>query len=215
MHRNLKLWQDKNESCAQVVDRARHVTEEWLAANSSPRQQHGTTISADVMPSRIVVQQQLLPTSVPGITHLQKPLPGRLKCNIDAVFSTVLNRVGICMCLRDDEDAYMLAKTMSLSPLVSVNVGDALAFYHALQWIRDMGFDNVDFVLDSKTTSDAISSNIIDVTKLGQIIAACQDTLSSSFTNSRVEFNRRQTPGIKEIKNQSRLSRISRIRRKR
>jgi ribonuclease HI len=196
-----------------VVDRARHVIEEWLAANSSPRQQHGTAISAAVMPSRIAVQQQLLPTSVPAITHWQKPLPGRLKCNIDAVFSTILNRVGIGICLRDDEDAYMLAKTMSLSPLVSVNVGDALALYHALQWIRDMRFDNIDFVLDSKT-SDAISSNIIDVTELGQIIAACQDTLSSSFTNSRVEFNRRQTPGIKETKNQSRLSRISRIRRK-
>jgi len=141
------------------------------------------------MPSHVVVQQQLLLTSVPGITRWQKPHPGRLKCNINAVFSIVLNRVGIGMCLRDDEGAYILAKTMSLSPLVPVNVGKALALYHALQWIRDMRFDNVDFVVDSKTTSDAVSSNIIDVTKFSQIIATCQNTLFSSFTNSRVEFN--------------------------
>jgi len=54
------------------------------------------------------------------------------------------------MCLRNDEGAYMLAKTMSLSPLVPFNVREALALYHALQWIRDMRFDNVDFVVDSK-----------------------------------------------------------------
>lgn len=73
-----------------------------------------------------------------------------------------------------------------------VNVGEALALYHALQCIRDMWFDNVDFVVNSKTTFDAVSSNIIDVTEFSQIIASCQDTLSSSFTNSRVEFNWRQ-----------------------
>jgi len=46
------------------------------------------------------------------------------------------------MCLCDDEGAYMLAMTMSLSPLVPVNIGEALALYHALQLIRNMRFDN-------------------------------------------------------------------------
>jgi len=64
---NLKLCQDKNESCAQVVGQARRVIEEWLAPYSSPGQQHSTAISTVVMPSHVVVQQQLLPTSVPGI----------------------------------------------------------------------------------------------------------------------------------------------------
>jgi len=55
-----------------------------------------------------------------------------------------------------------------------------------------MRFDNMDFVVDSKITVDAILSNKVDVTEFGQIIAACQNTLSSFFTNSRVEFNRLQ-----------------------
>ena len=101
-----------------------------------------SSISAAVMPSHVAVQQQLLPTSVPSITRLQKSLPDHLKCNIDAVFSTVSNRVRIGMCLCDDEGAYMLAMTMSLSPLVPVNIGEALALYHALQLIRNMRFDN-------------------------------------------------------------------------
>lgn len=52
-----------------------------------------------------------------------------------------------------------------------------------------MQFDNV----DSKTTIADVLSNKIDVTEFYKIIAACQNTLSSCFTYSRVEFNRRQT----------------------
>jgi len=28
-HRNLKLWQNENETCAQIVERARHLVEDW------------------------------------------------------------------------------------------------------------------------------------------------------------------------------------------
>jgi len=53
--RNLKLCQDKNESCAQVVGQARHVIEKWLAPYSSPGQQHSTAISTAGMPSHVAV----------------------------------------------------------------------------------------------------------------------------------------------------------------
>lgn len=33
-----------------------------------------------------------------------------------------------------------------------VEVGEALGLFHALERLSDMQFDNVDFVLDSKTT---------------------------------------------------------------
>nr|ABN08869.1 Polynucleotidyl transferase, Ribonuclease H fold [Medicago truncatula] len=88
---------------------------------------------------------------------------------------------GTCfrICLRDKEGAYMLAKTMSFSPMVSVNIGEALTLFHAPQWLQDMRFDNVDFVVDSKITADAVISRRSDVTEFGQIIAACQDMISS------------------------------------
>jgi hypothetical protein len=34
-HRNLKLWQDVNETAAQVMDRAFHLIEDWSSANST------------------------------------------------------------------------------------------------------------------------------------------------------------------------------------
>jgi len=42
---------------------------------------------------------------------------------------------------------------------MSRGCGEASSLFHALQWLRDMQFDNVNFVADSKTTSDAFHSN--------------------------------------------------------
>jgi hypothetical protein len=46
---------------------------------------------------------------------------------------------------------------------------------------------------DSKITRDAIHLRTIGVTEFESIIGACRELLSISFTDSRVEFIRRQT----------------------
>ena len=55
---------------------------------------------------------------------------------------------------------------------------------------------NVDFVADSKTTNDAFHSNKPDVSEFSHIISGCERLFHSQFTNSRVEFNRRQTNAV-------------------
>jgi len=52
--------------------------------------------------------------------------------------------------------------------------------------------DNVGFVVDSKTTNDSFHSNWHDVSEFGHIISGYQRLFHSQFTNSQVEFNRRQ-----------------------
>jgi len=37
---------------------------------------------------------------------------GRLKCNVDASFSSSTNKVGVGMCTRDEEGCFVRAKTM-------------------------------------------------------------------------------------------------------
>jgi ribonuclease HI len=62
------------------------------------------------------------------------------------------------MCLKYDDGASILPKTLSLSPLYIVSVddyGEALGLFHALQWISIMQFNDVNFVTDFKTTVDA------------------------------------------------------------
>jgi len=83
------------------------------------------------------------------------PVAGRNKCNIDAASS--LNRTGIDICVRDSNGTFVLAKIVSLPCFVPVDVGEAVGLHSALQWMSDMQFDNVDFEMDSKLTSDAFS----------------------------------------------------------
>jgi len=119
--------------------------------------------------------------------------PERLKWNIDVAFAPEVNRTDIGVCVRDANGAYVLAITRSFTPMTSVDVREALDLHHAFQWLHDMRMNNVDFVVDSKTTVDAFNLIRTNITEFGQTIAACQDLFSSSFVNSKVEFNRRQT----------------------
>ncbi|CAJ2660552.1 unnamed protein product [Trifolium pratense] len=50
----------------------------------------------------------------------KKPSSGRMKCNIDASFSSLNNRVGIGVCIRDEFGAYVLAKYEQLGSRVKL-----------------------------------------------------------------------------------------------
>ena len=187
-HQNLTLWQDVTETSAQVIERAIHLIEDWSAANTpSPpptrNRTHGTTLNANLVQAS---------SSGMNIHHSQRPPRGRLKCNIDASFSDSLNRTGIGICIRDDEGTFVLAKTVSLSPRYPVPIGEALGLFHAIQWLGDMQFDNIDFALDSQITTNAFNHQREDVSEFGHVISTCKRLFTSLFSNSKVEFNRRQ-----------------------
>jgi ribonuclease HI len=187
-HRNLKLWQDINETEAQVIDRAFHLIEDWSSANVHIQDQ--TAPRAPLLgPSRD--NHDMASSSSSNMTW-KRPQQGRLKCNIDASFSGSLNRTGVGMCIRDSEGTFVLAKTLNFSSHCSVHLGEAMGLFYALQWLRDLGLDNADFASDSKIVTDAFHHQQLDVTEFGHVMSAARSLFTSSFTNSRVEFNRRQ-----------------------
>jgi len=57
---------------------------------------------------------------------------------IDASFSQTVNRVGIGVCIRDYEGRYVLAKTELMTPLIDVDLGEALGLLSAMYWVRDL-----------------------------------------------------------------------------
>jgi len=107
-------------------------------------------------------------------------------------FSSQANRTSIGICVRDAEGTFVLAKTMAYPCNVQVVVGEALGLHTTLQWLSDMQIDNVDFETDSKLTADAFLSTRNDLSEFGCIISSCRSLFSSFFSNSRVEFVRRQ-----------------------
>ncbi|AES96841.1 hypothetical protein MTR_5g042170 [Medicago truncatula] len=62
----------------------------------------------------------------------QRPQQVRLKYNVDASFSQAGNRTCIGMCVRDDDGAFVLAKTMSFLLYVEFNRQQANEVTHAL-----------------------------------------------------------------------------------
>jgi hypothetical protein len=54
-----------------------------------------------------------------------KPVTGKVKCNIDASFPPNSNRVGIGICIRDDQGAFILAKTEWFTPKCELHLGEA------------------------------------------------------------------------------------------
>lgn len=107
--------------------------------------------------------QQVVTTSVQqvgrastSLNKWQKPQLGRIKCNIDASLWNCTG-IGICLCYEDSE--YVLAKTMSLSPMHTVEVEEALELFYTLRWLIDKQFGTVDFVVVSNITSDAFNIN--------------------------------------------------------
>lgn len=76
------------------------------------------------------------------------------------------------MCVCGDEGTFMLViKTVSLSPMCSVVVWEAPCLLHALQLPSNMQFDNVDFALDLKITTDVFHHHRVYVTKFEQVIS--------------------------------------------
>jgi hypothetical protein len=61
-----------------------------------------------------------------------KSSPDRFKYNVNASFSHALNRVNISMCIQDDEGCYVLAKTEWMTPLLNVDLGEALGLLSAM-----------------------------------------------------------------------------------
>jgi ribonuclease HI len=187
-HRNLKLWQDVNETEAQVIDRAFHLIDDWGSANIDIQEQTLPRAPLIGLPR----DNQDRASTSSSDTSWKRPQQGSLKCNIDASFSDSLNRTGVGMCIRDSEGTFVLAKTLNFSPLCSVHLGEAMGLFYALQWLRDLGLDHVVVALDSKIVTDAFHHQRPDVTEFGHVMSAARSLFTSSFPNSRVEFNRRQ-----------------------
>lgn len=67
--------------------------------------------------------------------------------------------------LCDENDTYVLAQTVSLPTKYSVDVGKALGLFNVLQWLTNMQFDSVNFMIDSQVTIDAFNLAMMKKTK--------------------------------------------------
>ncbi|XP_039682833.1 uncharacterized protein [Medicago truncatula] len=184
--RNLGLWENVTETKSNIVARAKHLIEDWRFANKK-QQMHDCQQQNTAAVTLPYAQQNTV--SRPGVCRWQRPARGRFKCNIDASFSTSTNKVGLGMCIRDEEGRFVLAKTMWFSLVCSVDIGEALGLYHAVRWVHDLQLPLVDFKVNSKRIVDYFKHGNADITEV--LLWRIQGTIAL-LTNSIVEFTRRQ-----------------------
>jgi len=99
-----------------------------------------------------------------------KPNTGRVKCNIDASFCELSNRVGIGVCIRDENGTFVLAKIEWFSPICEVHVAETLGLLSTLEWVHVLNLRHVDFEMDAKRVIDNFHSQTNDVTEFWHII---------------------------------------------
>jgi ribonuclease HI len=150
-----------------------------------------TVLSDWQSPHRVRTGELIQPIEI--VHRWKKPINGRVKCNIDASFSSTLNKVGIGMCIRNDYGEFILAKYDQFDPICDVRSGETLGLLLALKWVHELNLGPVDFELDSKIVMDNFHSKKHDVSEFGEIIAHCKRLFSSFYSNSSVQFIRRQT----------------------
>jgi len=171
--RNNKIWKEVIDAQTFVFDRAKVLLEDWKSAK----------LVQETSPNR---QQQ------DRRVKWVKPSVGRFKCNIDASFSESLNMVGIGMCIRDENDIFVLAKQEYFSPICEVHIEEALRLLSALDWVHELNLGPMDFELDAKRVVDSFNSQNCDATEFRNIISHCKSLCTIFYENSRVEFVQRQ-----------------------
>lgn len=132
-HRNLHVWDDVTETSTMMVDRARSMVVDWQLANTP-----AVLVSNSLHQPPIPFEGGLSTSVLQATRSWQPPLPGRYKCNIDAAFSSSLNRTGIGICVRDSSGTFVSAKVVSLPCAVSTDVGEAFGLHAPIQWLSDM-----------------------------------------------------------------------------
>jgi len=130
--RNNKVWNDVTDVQRFVLERATSLLYEWNATRNA--RLNNNVVSENGEHSQSV-----------RVIKWSKPNRGRMKCNIDASFPNNENRIGIGICIRDDEGAFFIAKTECLTPMCDAHIGEALEFLTALQWVHELQLGPIDF----------------------------------------------------------------------
>ncbi|CAJ2632579.1 unnamed protein product [Trifolium pratense] len=131
-----------------------------------------------------------MPQQIPHQTRWMKSIIERYK--FDASFSYLHNKVGIGMCIRDDQERFGRAKTEWLEPILDVEIGEAMGLLSALKWIEELHFYDTGVEVDCKRVVGGLYSKRNFNSDFGVILSDCKVLLATNLVNSNVKFIRRQ-----------------------
>lgn len=107
MKTNNKIWNNVIKQQRTIINRATELFKSWQAA------------------------KDFKTTSSPSYQYTfcnkwSKPSLEKFKCNVDASFSPLNNKVGIALCIGDEHGVFVLTKIEQFSPICDVRVDKTL-----------------------------------------------------------------------------------------
>ncbi|KAK2369533.1 hypothetical protein QL285_082662 [Trifolium repens] len=94
--------------------------------------------------------------------------------------------------MRDDHGRFVLARSEWTTPIMEVEVGEAITLLHALRWANELQIRDIDFEVDCKSVVGSLYNNKNYASYFGAIIRDCKSLLNTSLIYSHVKFIRRQ-----------------------
>lgn len=82
---------------------------------------------------------------------------------------------------RDHNGSFIAARTDWEPFILPTLEGEALGLLKVIQWVRDSGYVNVIFELDSKLVVDHLAKPKEDISEAGAILRDCSNVLSFFF----------------------------------
>ena len=169
---NNRYWNGSHESAVRTVYLALEFLFDWISIQESAK-----TVS------------QVIP--FPVQQHWQRPLPGFVKCNIDAAVFLEEGKSSWGIVVRDSQGLFLHAASRVVNDLFHVRELETLGLREALSWIKQLGFERVIFETDSLQVVQALQNRDVDFSEFGALIKDCLSLLQGKHYFS-MAFTKRQ-----------------------
>ena len=179
IQRNNQYWNGSHESAMRTVYLALEFLFDWISI------QEGVTTVSQVIP--FPVQQ-----------HWKRPLPGFVKCNIDAAVFREEGKSSWGIVVRDSQGLFLHAASRVVNGLFHVRELETMGLREALSWIKQLGLKRVIFETDSLQVVQALQNRDVDFSEFGALIKDCLSLLQGEHYFS-VAFTKRQNNVVAHI----------------
>ena len=123
---------------------------------------------------------------------------GFVKCNIDATVFHDEGKSSWGIVVRDSQGLFLYVASQLMDDIFQVRELEALGLREALSWIKNLGFNQVIFELDSLQIVHALQKRVADVSEFGVLIKDCLSLLQGA-TYFSVAFTKRQNNVVAHI----------------
>jgi ribonuclease HI len=115
------------------------------------------------------------------VIQWQRPQQNWFKCNVDASFHHDIGKTSMGWCVRDSLGRFVLAGSIWINGMCTVNEGEALAILEAMKELHTRGYTNVTFETDSQIVANAIYHVHSGVSEFSELICNIRNLLSNHY----------------------------------